>query len=121
MTTYVAQIHAAWVAFRAWVRPAHPRLRACFAMLAGLAPLDSERLGSRGVAWGAEDPAVVFDTSSSGPRAIAAVAAAVGWDHLVYGSDRPVIDPARQPLGGPGLVLDGPGAGRLFAPQEVLA
>jgi hypothetical protein len=108
------------VAFRAWVRPAHPRLRACFAMLAGLAPLHSERLGSRGVSWGAEDPAVVLDTSSYGPRAVAAVAAAVGWDHLVYGSDRPVIDPTRQPIIGPRL-LDGLGAGRLFAPQEVLA
>jgi 6-methylsalicylate decarboxylase len=121
LTSYVAQIHAAWMAFRAWVRPAHPRLRACFAMLAGLAPLHSERLGSRGVAWGADDPGVFLDTSSYGPRAIAAVAAVAGWDHLVYGSDRPVIDPARQPLGGPGLVLDDAGAARLFAPQEVLA
>ena len=56
MTTYVAQIHAVWVAFRAWVRPAHPRLRACFAMLAGLARLHSVRLGSRGVAWARRTP-----------------------------------------------------------------
>ncbi len=121
LTSYVAQIHAAWLAFRAWVRPAHPRLRACFAMLAGLAPLHGERLGSRGVSFGAEDPGVFLDTSSYGPRAIAAVAAAVGRDHLVYGSDRPVIDPVRRPLGDLGLDPDDVGTARLFAPQEVLA
>ena len=31
-----AAMHAAWHAFAVWGRPAHPRLRVCFAMLAGL-------------------------------------------------------------------------------------
>ena len=122
LTSYVAQIHAAWLAFGAWVRPAHPRLRACFAMLAGLAPLHTERLASRGVERDADDPALFFDTSSYGPRAIAAVAAVVGRDRLVYGSDRPVIDPVRPAFGDPVLDPGDPGAARLLlAPQEVLA
>lgn len=93
LTGYVAQMHAAWLAFGAWARPAHPRLRACFAMLAGLAPLHLERLASRGVAWEVRDPGVFLDTSSYGPQACAAVAAVVGEDALVNGSDRPVVAP----------------------------
>jgi 6-methylsalicylate decarboxylase len=84
LTSYVAQIHAAWPGART-------------------------------------TPGVFLDTSSYGPRAIAAVAAVTGWDHLVHGSGRPVIDPARQSLGGAGLVFDDAVAARLFAPQEVLA
>ncbi|MFC6934571.1 hypothetical protein ACFQHO_32340 [Actinomadura yumaensis] len=38
LVPYVQQMHAAWFAFRAFGRPRHPRLRVCFAMLAGLAP-----------------------------------------------------------------------------------
>ncbi|MEV4259423.1 amidohydrolase, partial [Spirillospora sp. NPDC049652] len=45
---YVSQMHAAWYAFRAFGRPAFPRLRVCFALLAGLAPLHGERLSARG-------------------------------------------------------------------------
>ena len=41
-------MQAAWHAFAVWGRPAHPRLRVCFAMLAGLAPLHRERLVARG-------------------------------------------------------------------------
>ena len=33
---YVQQLHAAWFAFRAYGRPAYPRLRVCFTALAGL-------------------------------------------------------------------------------------
>src|SRR4029453_9577549 len=39
MTGYVAAMQRAWHAFAVWGRAAHPRLRVCFAMLAGLAPL----------------------------------------------------------------------------------
>ena len=99
LTSYVAQMQAAWLAFRTWARPAHPRLRACFAMLAGLAPLHVERLASRGVDLDARDPGVFLDTSSYGPRAVAAVAAAAGAGALVHGSDRPVVSPAAAPAG----------------------
>ena len=99
LTDYVAQMHVAWLGVREWVRPAHPRLCVCFAMLAGLAPLQAERLGSRGAPAEARDPFAFYDTSSYGPRAVAAMAAAVGPDAIVYGSDRPVVAPDPAPRG----------------------
>ena len=48
LVPYVQQMHAAWHHFHAAGRPRHPRLRVCFALLAGLAPLHSERLMTRG-------------------------------------------------------------------------
>ena len=101
LTTYVSDMHVAWHAFAGFGRPAHPALRVCFAMLAGLAPLHAERLTLRGgPANAALDPGIFYDTSSYGPRAIAAMAGIVGLDQLVTGSDRPVVDPPlRPPLG----------------------
>jgi 6-methylsalicylate decarboxylase len=94
MTTYVADMQAAWLAFLQWGRPAHPRLRVLFAMLAGGAPLHLERLAARGgPAAAAHDTGLFYDTSSYGVRAVDAMARTVGIDQLVYGSDRPVADP----------------------------
>lgn len=93
MTTYVGQMQRAWLGVQEWVRPAHPELRICFAMLAGLAPLQAERLSSRGAGAVLDDPLAFYDTSSYGPRAIAAMEAAVGEEALVFGSDRPVLGP----------------------------
>lgn len=93
LTDYVSQMHAAWLGFREWVRPARPGLRVCFAMLAGLAPLHRERLASRGADAVARDPLAFYDTSSYGPGAIAAMAAVVGAEAIVHGSDRPVVTP----------------------------
>ncbi|MEQ8834757.1 MAG: amidohydrolase family protein [Miltoncostaeaceae bacterium] len=100
LTRYVADMQAAWFAVRAWVLPAHPALRVCLAMLAGLAPLHAERARSRGLTWPAQDPRLFYDTSSYGAGAIAAVAAAVGGEAIVFGSDRPVVDPPRAPAPG---------------------
>jgi hypothetical protein len=98
LTTYVGDVHVAWHAFAGWGRPALPTLRVCFAMLAGLAPLHAERLVLRGGPGEApSDPNIFFDTSSYGPRAIAAMAGVVGLDQLVTGSDRPVVDPPLVP------------------------
>ncbi|HEV7754048.1 MAG TPA: hypothetical protein VGO71_21025 [Baekduia sp.] len=98
LTTYVSDMHLAWHAFAGWGRAAHPGLRLCFAMLAGLAPLHAERLAVRGGPAGAAlDPGIFFDTSSYGPRAIAAMAGVVGLDQLVTGTDRPVVDPPLRP------------------------
>jgi predicted TIM-barrel fold metal-dependent hydrolase len=91
-------MQAAWHAFAVWGRPAHPRLRVCFALLAGLAPLQRERLAARG-GRADGDPDVFLDTSSYGPRAVDAVVREVGVDRLVYGSDRPVVTPAALALG----------------------
>jgi predicted TIM-barrel fold metal-dependent hydrolase len=94
LTDYVAQMHAAWLTFATLGRREHPRLRVLFAMLAGGAPLLSERLAARG---GPEvdlrDPLVFYDTSSYGPAAVETMARRVGAEQLVYGSDRPVVEP----------------------------
>lgn len=99
LTDYVAQMQAAWFAFLHAGRRAHPRLRVLFAMLAGGAPLQLERYAARrGVPAPDPDPLVFYDTSSYGPRMIGAVAEVVGTTQLVYGSDRPVVDPRRPRL-----------------------
>src|SRR5882757_2017386 len=94
LTDYVAQMQAAWFAFLHAGRPAHPRLRVLFAMLAGGAPLQLERYAARrGVPAPGPDPLVFYDTSSYAPQMIGAMGTAVGAAQLVYGSDRPVVDP----------------------------
>jgi hypothetical protein len=89
MVPYVQQMHAAWFAFRAFGRPRHPRLRVCFAMLAGLAPLHGERLRARGGDRGTVDPKVFVESSSYGTRAVDAIVRVLGVDAVVLGSDRP--------------------------------
>jgi len=102
MTNYIAEMNAAWHAFAAWGRRSHPSLRVVFAMLAGGAPLHLERLAARGGPRAAgTDPNVFYDTSSYGERAVDAVVRQVGIDQLVYGSDRPVVDPPDRGLLGP--------------------
>ncbi|MGS2640931.1 amidohydrolase [Streptosporangium sp. G12] len=95
---YVQQMHAAWYAFAAFGRARHPRLRVCFSLLAGLAPLHSERLANRGgEGRGQVDPGLFLETSSYGPRAIDAIVRELGVDIVVSGSDRPYAtapDPA---------------------------
>lgn len=98
LTDYVAAMQRSWYAFAVWGRPAHPRLRVCFAMLAGLAPLHRERLVARG-GRPPTDPDVFLDTSSYGARAVDAVLREVGVDRLVHGSDRPVVPAADLSLG----------------------
>ncbi len=94
LTGYVAGMQAAWLAFAAHGRRAHPRLTVIFSMLAGGAPLLSERLATRrGPDIELHDPLTFYDTSSYGPVAVAAMADRVGAAQLVYGSDRPVIEP----------------------------
>jgi predicted TIM-barrel fold metal-dependent hydrolase len=119
LTSYVAQMHAAWLAFSAVGRRDHPGLTVIFAMLAGLAPLQSERLRARGGSAGQPDGLTYFDTSSYGPRAVAAMEAAVGREQLVYGSDRPIADPLADGLDArrrQGLAVN---AGRLLAGRRV--
>jgi len=97
LVPYVQQLHAAWFAFRAYGRPAYPRLRVCFTALAGLGPLHGERLAARGggdpLARGAVDPRMFVETSSYGSRAVDAVLRVLGVDMLVFGSDRPYAQP----------------------------
>jgi 6-methylsalicylate decarboxylase len=100
LTSYVAGMQGAWLAFLAAGRPTHPRLRVIFTMLAGLAPLHAERLTARGgPSAGEPDPLVFYDTSSYGPRAVRAMEAIVGAGQLLYGSDRPVVEPGELGMG----------------------
>jgi 6-methylsalicylate decarboxylase len=91
-------MQAAWHAFAVWGREAHPTLRVCFAMLAGLAPLQRERLVARG-GTAISDPHVFLDVSSYGGRVVDGVLREVGVDRLVEGSDRPVAEPIELALG----------------------
>lgn len=91
---YPAQLQAAYAAWIAEGVERHPRLPVIFAVLAGGAPVQVERLHSRGV--GARDvlhTSVYFDTASYGRRALELCLETFGAGQLVYGSDTPVIDP----------------------------
>jgi hypothetical protein len=97
LVSYIQQLHAAWFAFRAYGRPAYPRLRVCFTALAGLGPLHGERLAARGgadpLARGVVDSHMFVETSSYGNRAVDSVLRVLGVDMLVFGSDRPYAQP----------------------------
>ncbi|HMD51152.1 MAG TPA: hypothetical protein VKG62_00445 [Solirubrobacteraceae bacterium] len=96
LTGYVAGMQAAWLAFLTAGRSSHPELRIIFSMLAGLAPLQIERLASRGVpTGGVPDPLTFYDTSSYGPSTVRMLQTVVGDGQLLYGSDRPIVEPAR--------------------------
>lgn len=113
LTDYVAQMQAAWLAFAALARREHPHLTVVFAMLAGGAPLLSERLEARGgPRVDVRDPRVYYETSSYGPSAIESMARRVGTEQLLYGSDRPVIEPMTSGREIPLQVS----AGRLLSP-----
>lgn len=95
LTGYVAGMQAAWLAFLVAGRPRHPQLRVVFSMLAGLAPLHAERLSSRGGPYPlTPDPLAFYETSSYGPTAVRVLEDVVGAEQLLYGSDRPVVEPA---------------------------
>jgi hypothetical protein len=117
---YVAQMHAAWYAFRLLGRPRHPRLRVCFAMLAGLAPLHSERFAARAGERGIVDERCFLEISSYGTRAVDAVVRTLGIDVLVNGSDRPYAQPVVPDLGEAALrALRTSNPNRLLQPEEV--
>jgi 6-methylsalicylate decarboxylase len=101
LTRYVAEMQAAWLAFVGAGRHWHPELRVVFSMLAALAPLHVERLTSRGGPTpNLNDPLIFYDTSSYGPTAVRMLASVVGGEQLLYGSDRPVVEPAEHGMPG---------------------
>jgi hypothetical protein len=122
VTRYVAAMNVAWHAFARFGRPSHPRLRVCFAMLAGLGPLQRERLLARGGRPAPADPDVFLDTSSYGPRAVDATIRELGVDALVHGSDRPVAAAQELAMGeAVELALRVRNPGRLLSLAEVAA
>lgn len=91
---YTGQMQRAYLAWLAGGRERYPALRIVFAVLAGGAPFQHERLIHRGVdVRGSLDPGTLFDTASYGRRAIELCIETFGVERLVYGSDTPVVDP----------------------------
>jgi hypothetical protein len=95
MTSYLAQMQAAWMAFVSAGRAAFPHLRVVFAALAGLAPLQAERLHARGGPSPIlDDPLTFYESSSYGPSTVRRLAEIVGPRQVLYGSDRPLVEPS---------------------------
>lgn len=91
---YTAQMQSAYLAWLDGGRERWPRLRVLFAILAGGAPFQHERLALRGVdVRGTLDPGVYFDSATYGRRAIELCIETFGVERIVYGSDTPVVEP----------------------------
>jgi hypothetical protein len=92
---YTAQMHVAYFRWLAQGRRQWPTLRVAFAILAGGAPFQLERLAQRGRdVRSMLDPDVYLDVATYSRRSIELCAQTFGADQLLYGSDRPVVDPA---------------------------
>ena len=90
---YTAQMQAAYASWLAHGVRGWPRLRVLFAILGGGAPIQLERLASRGVdTRDVLHENVYLDTASYGERALELALATYGVTQIVYGSDWPVID-----------------------------
>jgi 6-methylsalicylate decarboxylase len=91
---YTAQMQAAHAVWLAEGAARWPALRVVFALLAGGAPFQLERLRSRGVSGrDVIHQNVFFETSSYGNRALELCLATFGVSQLVFGTDVPVLDP----------------------------
>jgi hypothetical protein len=94
---YPGQLLRAWATWLDRGHCAHPTLRVAFAALAGGGALLLERLAARGGPVElARSEHLVYETSSFGPRTVAAAAQSVGVDRLGFGSDRPVVPAHHQ-------------------------
>jgi hypothetical protein len=92
---YTAQMQAAYAAWLDFGAERWPSLPVVFAILAGGAPFQLERLAARGLDSSRLTAAnVYFDTASYGRRSLEFCLATYGVTRLVYGSDAPVIDAA---------------------------
>ncbi len=95
LVDYTAQMQRAYFAWLASAQERWPDVNVVFSILAGGAPVQLERLASRGVdVRTVLFPNVYFDTSSYGRRALEVCIETFGVEQLVHGSDAPVIDPS---------------------------
>lgn len=93
---YTAEMQAAYAAWLGRGAERWPELDVVFAILAGGAPIQIERMASRGLSErSAMLPHVWLDTASYGRRALDLAMATFGVERMLFGSDLPVIDPAR--------------------------
>ena len=91
---YTAQMQAGYAAWLAGGASRWPSLNVVFAMLAGGAPFQLERLRSRGVSGrDVLHDTMFFEISSYGNRALELCLATFGVSQLVFGTDVPVLDP----------------------------
>ncbi len=102
---YTAQMQAAYFAWLADGAGRRSDVDVIFAVLAGGAPVQLERLHSRGGEPAAGlRPGIHLDTASYGERALGLCLEAFGKERLVFGSDVPVVEaaPTLQALAGLG-------------------
>jgi 6-methylsalicylate decarboxylase len=93
VVSYPAQMQAAYLAWIGAGRERWPTLRIVFALLAGGAPFQLERLAHRGLdVRSTLDPNTFFDVATYGRRAIELLIQTFGVHQLAYGSDTPVVD-----------------------------
>jgi predicted TIM-barrel fold metal-dependent hydrolase len=87
-------MQAAYVAWLAAGAARWPELDVVFAILAGGAPIQLERMAARGVAErSAMLPHIWFDTATYGRRALDLTMSTYGVEPMLFGSDIPVVDP----------------------------
>ena len=110
---YAAQMQAAYAA---WLASGRSDVPIVFAIMAGGAPFQLERLRSRGDR-SEVPPNVYFDTASYGRQAVDLTVAAYGVERILFGSDAPVMDPRTtiEALGNLFDTLASENPARLFA------
>jgi 6-methylsalicylate decarboxylase len=91
---YTAEMQAAYLAWLAAGAARWPELDVVFAILAGGAPIQLERMAARGVdERNAMLPHIWFDTATYGRRALELTMSTYGVEPMLFGSDLPVVDP----------------------------
>ena len=92
---YTAEMQAAYIAWLAAGAARWPELDVVFAILAGGAPIQLERMAARGVEErSAMLPQIWFDTATYGRRALDLAMSTFGVERMLFGSDLPVVDSA---------------------------
>jgi predicted TIM-barrel fold metal-dependent hydrolase len=92
---YTAEMQAAYIAWLAVGAARWPELDVVFAILAGGAPIQLERMAARGIdERSAMLPNIWFDTATYGRRALDLAMSTYGVEPMLFGSDMPVVDPA---------------------------
>ena len=91
---YTAEMQAAYIAWLATGAARWPDLDVVFAILAGGAPIQLERMAARGVdERSAMLPHIWFDTATYGRRALDLAMSTYGVEPMLFGSDMPVVEP----------------------------
>jgi predicted TIM-barrel fold metal-dependent hydrolase len=91
---YTAEMQAAYIAWLVAGAARWPELDVVFAILAGGAPIQLERMAARGVdERSAMLPHIWFDMATYGRRALDLAMSTFGVEPMLFGSDIPVLDP----------------------------